>query len=281
MTFDVNTNKESFIIGMPHLSAVGLSEHWLLKECGHEHWMAIAQAFGQEKPEFRDRENRKVYAAFICINIENGKLDQVVENDEIDIVSTLIRLSSARNMSTHMVMKKDQVIARVHMVSTFVHRQTAGNNQSVVKAEMMALAIQDNDKASTLMAEHKVQRSLTHQSMGEYQYLPCPYSEFNGADFLYFAAFQSIADRAERYLVPDTGLWSTISRSIYYYGNSNIDDVITVQLIGHKIFGSFMMSHLRMVRSSDGKVIADIHTEKESVTHEAMIWRQKVMTEGA
>lgn len=267
-------------VGMPHLSTVGLSEHWLLKECGHEHWMAIAQAFGQEKPEFKDREGRKVYAAFVCVHIENSKLTQVEENDEIEIVTTLNRLSSTRSMSTHMLIKQGQVLARIHMISTFVHRQTIGNNQSVVKAEMIGLTIQKNDHALMLLSEHKTQRIQNHVSLGDYRYLPCPYTEFNGADFLYFAVFQSLADRAERYLIQDKGLWSTIARSIYYYGNINIDDVITVQLIDRRVIDCLMISHLRMVRRSDGQVIADIHTEKESVIHDAIVWRQPLISEG-
>lgn len=269
-----------YLIGMPQLSAVGLSEQWLLKECGHEHWMALAHAFGQIKPEFKDSHGRKVYAAFMCVNLENGKLDQVNENDEIDMITSLIRTSSTRSMSTHLVMRNDQVIARVHMISTFVYRATAGNNQSVVKADMKGLAVTNDPHAQILMSEHKAQRGQSRPSLGEYRYLPCPYTEFNGADFLYFATFQSIADRAERYFMPHNGLWSTISRSIYYYGNVNIDDVVIVKWVGRRVVAGFMINHLRMIRGSDGEIIGDIYTEKESVMHDGLQWRQQDLMEG-
>ncbi len=277
---EVNIKQVShYLIGMPQLSAVGLSEQWLLKECGHEHWLALASALGCVKPEFKDEHGRKVYAAFVCLNIENGKLNQVNENDEIDIITSLIRISSTRSMSRHLVMKGDLVIARVEMISTFVYREMAGNNQSVVRADMKGLAVSKDLQAQVLLSEHKTQRSLSHSSLGEYRYLPCPYTDFNGADFLYFAAFQSIADRAERYFTPATKLLSTIKRSIYYYGNVNIDDGVCVQCVAREISDSFMTTHLRMIRSSDGQVIGDIHTEKEFVVHDGILWRQQALSE--
>jgi hypothetical protein len=30
------------VLGMPHLSLNGLSETWVLKECGHRHWFLLA-----------------------------------------------------------------------------------------------------------------------------------------------------------------------------------------------------------------------------------------------
>jgi len=35
----------SYLLGMPHLSTGGLSKNWLLKECGHLHWLYLAQEF--------------------------------------------------------------------------------------------------------------------------------------------------------------------------------------------------------------------------------------------
>ena len=42
------------VLGMPHLCLGGLSETWLLRECGHRHWFLLAQATGRTVPNFRD-----------------------------------------------------------------------------------------------------------------------------------------------------------------------------------------------------------------------------------
>ena len=48
-------------LGMPHLSANGLSEGWLLKELGHRHWFLLAEAAGMAVPDFRTAsENRSM-----------------------------------------------------------------------------------------------------------------------------------------------------------------------------------------------------------------------------
>ena len=45
---------DAVVLGMPHLCMTGLSETWLLKECGHRHWLLLAEAAGLAAPDFRD-----------------------------------------------------------------------------------------------------------------------------------------------------------------------------------------------------------------------------------
>lgn len=270
MTITSNHLLSRYLIGMPHLSAVGLSEQWLLKECGHQHWLALAQACGKLVPEFYDRRGNKVYAAFVCVEVNNARLDAVQENDELEMATELTRLSASRNISSHVIMKADRVVARVMMLSTFVYREECGNNQSVAKTEIVMSASADNPSLSApaflLLKQHKQLRHYQPAIVGRFIYQPCPYSDFNGADFLYFAAFQQVADRAEQAFISEMGnhasLWITQRRSLFYYGNINIGDSLIVELSSYTMKANTMAVEMRIKRNSDGFVLMDIIYQK-------------------
>jgi probable biosynthetic protein (TIGR04098 family) len=44
---------------MPQLAYTGLSENWLIKECGHRHWEALAGDAGRSAPDFVDEDGSK------------------------------------------------------------------------------------------------------------------------------------------------------------------------------------------------------------------------------
>src|SRR6266571_179057 len=89
------------VLGMPHLCLGGLSETWLLKECGHRHWLMLAQAAGRALPGFRDAAGDPVYAAFVAVSVRDGELDAAREHDELGFASRLTRISRTRFMSVH------------------------------------------------------------------------------------------------------------------------------------------------------------------------------------
>ncbi|WP_454866971.1 hypothetical protein [Pseudomonas lini] len=90
---------------------------------------------------------------------------------------------------------------------------------------------------------------------------PCPDVDFNGAEFLYFANFQALVERAE---------WSVLGlhrpdlarqREIYFHGNLNIGDGVHVQL--HTAEADPSSQHwCEIFRQSDGEKPADVFTEK-------------------
>jgi probable biosynthetic protein (TIGR04098 family) len=79
--------------GMPHLCRAGLSENWLLKACGHRHWMALALAHGQAVPDFRDSDDQRLYPAFVSVAVEahGDGLGSIGENVLIDFRLVLER----------------------------------------------------------------------------------------------------------------------------------------------------------------------------------------------
>ena len=61
---------DTVVLGMPHLCLGGLSETWLLKECGHRHWLLLAHAARRAVPDFRYAGGDPVYAAFVAVTVQ-------------------------------------------------------------------------------------------------------------------------------------------------------------------------------------------------------------------
>src|ERR1700722_768337 len=71
------------VLGMPHLCMIGLSETWLLKECGHRHWFLLAEAAGLAAPDFRDPAGDPIYAAFLSVAVRDAAFDTVREHERL------------------------------------------------------------------------------------------------------------------------------------------------------------------------------------------------------
>src|SRR5215470_1348336 len=128
------------VLGMPHLSFGGLSETWLLKECGHRHWFQLAATAGLARPDFRDEAGEPIYAAFLAVSVRDATLDAVQEHDELVITSELVRISRTQFTSTHRLSVRARPIAKVVMTSTFVKRAQKGRNHSIARVEVPSLA---------------------------------------------------------------------------------------------------------------------------------------------
>ena len=264
--------------GMPQLSFTGLSENWLLKECGHRHWEALAAHTGRATPDFSDDNGGRSYAAFTAIRLRAHGFDAVRENDEFDIHSALCRTGPVRHFSTHRIVRDDASIAEVSMSSTFVTRAGARNNRSVARATLTVLAGAVSPAPDEALAMTQTGKRLragdrasceglapgVHEAA---RFLPCPNNDFNGADFLYFASFQSFVDRAEwqrhRFAEPPV----IASRSLHFYGNVNIGDALNVHVVGERESGQGIVHWSEVRRGSDNLKIADVVTEKR--------WRQR------
>jgi probable biosynthetic protein (TIGR04099 family) len=264
--------------GMPQLSYTGLSENWLLKECGHRHWEALAAHAGRATHDFGDDGGHRSYAAFTAIRLQAFGFDSLCENDEFDISSALHRTGAVRHVSTHRVHRGGAALAHVSMSSTFVTRGGARGNRCVARAALSALAGDVSpvpDEAMPMIELGKRLRAgdatlaagLTATGYAPAGFLPCPNSDFNGADFLYFANFQSFVDRAEwqRHRFPEPPV--VASRSLYYYGNVDLGDALSVHVIGERTCERGIAHWSEVRRDSDGRKIADVMTEKR--------WRQR------
>lgn len=260
-----------YTAGMPQLSSSGLSENWLLKECGHRHWLAIAQRQGQAVPEFRDAQGRKVYAAFTLVRISQAQLERVDEHDAFAIATQCHLAGRTQYYSQHTVQLQSQSVARVEMLSVFVLRAQAGNNRSIVRAVMATPQATAAPSGLATAAEAFVLRGRACRAQagsGQAEahasvFTPCPHNDFNGADLLYFSSFQSMVDRAEWAWMRSADATSRPAalreRKMVFYGNLDMGDAVHTGL-----HGELLNHHSTLCRGSDGLRIAEVFTRKQA-----------------
>jgi probable biosynthetic protein (TIGR04099 family) len=123
-------------VGMPELCRAGLSENWLLKACGHRHWLALAAAHGMVRPEFHGSLGERLYPAFVAVDVKGlgAGLDSVGEHDRLDFALCLERVGRTRFHSRITVSAQGVAIAQVEMTTAFVHRAVPGMNRSATRA---------------------------------------------------------------------------------------------------------------------------------------------------
>ncbi|MEG1766859.1 MAG: hypothetical protein RR311_00190 [Comamonas sp.] len=258
--------------GMPQLCGSGLSENWLLKECGHRHWLAIARSQGLARPRFHDAQGQRVYAAFTLLRIRQARLERVEEHDDFDIATQCQPAGRTQHYSRHEVLLRGRCIAEVEMLSVFVRRTQAGNNRSIVRA-VMAGSDAAAPFALAAAAEAFVQRGRALRAASPRQaseaathaiaFTPCPYNDFNGADLLYFSSFQSMVDRAEWDWMHNPHPAHLRERELVFYGNLDIGDAIRCELrAGPAAAGQFTHASV-FLRGCDGMRLAEVFTRKQ------------------
>jgi len=109
--------------------------------------------------------------------------------------------------------------------------------------------------------------------LGAMVYEPSPYVDYNGAGLLYFASYVTIADTAERQLVRRLGLvagddgdfalaTSPVKRDVYYLENLPLGACLTAQLLRFDVTAHTTTSHVRLVRTDDGRRMAEVVTQR-------------------
>ncbi|MFM0631625.1 Pnap_2097 family protein [Paraburkholderia xenovorans] len=272
---------QGYRAGMPQLSLTGISENWILKECGQKHWDALASHGQRERPDFFDDVGRRSYAAFTAIRVRTAGFEKVRENDDFEIRTSLHRVGQARHFSRHELISRREGHCSVSMSSTFVTRSEVANNRSISRAtltslageiadppaeaaEMFALgkAVRNSDLGNREAISRELLPNLNTQYVSSCEFHPCPNGDFNGADLLYFASFQAFVDRAEwqthKFKEPPV----TTARDMFFYGNVNLGDSVLVRTIGERIDKRGIAHWCHVLRASDGAKIADVITEK-------------------
>lgn len=272
--------QQHYRAGMPQLGLYGLSENWLLKECGHLHWLAIAQAHGRALPEFADEAGHKSYAALTALHLHEAQLDAVTENAPFSLAVRATSPGRAQHFSTQTLRTGTLRGARVELLSAFI-RRAAGSNRSIVRAPVGGDSAEPGDRTLTdaalsLQARARVFRTgggigrlglqpAAHGgALRSAVFTPCPHNDFNGAGLLYFASFQALADRAE---LAWHGLRPalTVERELYFYGNIDPGESVRAELLAERDDGDEYAHWIRLSRCADGVRIADALTRKRRV----------------
>lgn len=256
--------RQDYLAGMPHLAYAGLSENWLLKECGHLHWLLLARLHGLDAPAFSDREGRTAYAAFIAIHLRGLQLERIGENTRFELRSRLQPAGRARHCSEHLLLAAGQPCGELTMLSTFVSRSRAGDNRSAIRAQLGAedaAPVALGEAARTLLEAGKYWREAEPDGQGQEQrFSPCPALDFNGAEFLYFAQFQAAVERTEWALARGHRQAPCRERQLYFYGNLNPSDDLLLRLGPPADMGGAQRCEIR--RASDGRKLAEVLTHR-------------------
>ncbi|RTL49551.1 MAG: hypothetical protein EKK40_14425 [Bradyrhizobiaceae bacterium] len=263
-------------IGMPHLSLTGLSENWLLKECGHRHWFLLAAAAGDSVPDFRDAAGDQVYAVFRAVAIRDARFERVAENDELHFISSLSRISRTQFTSVHHLIRGGGKVGEVELISSFVKRTNPEVNRSVARVNLEAFPFAGQATQSALAdlagpfwsdswSSHRgFQREQAGLS-GSLIVRPNPSIDFNGARFLYFASFPALADRAEWDILSPPPHLTTVGREVFYYGNIEPGDEIVIRIGATAASGTDLIHWCALHRRCDDARLADIFTTRRAV----------------
>lgn len=270
-------------LGMPQLAYAGLSETWLLRDCGDRHWLAIAARLGLADPDFRDAGGRSVYAAFLGLRLTQGALHRAREHDRLDVTTRLSRPGPARHLSVHELHIGSTRIARVELLSTFVGRTRPGDNRSLtrvaVPADAADDAMPDAQPAGPVPLAQRVRALragfdpaaeglLAAPVARTHAFTPCPRSDFNGAGFLYFANFAAVLDRAAWDWWREAPQQTTALREIAWFGNLDVGETLHVELLGIHRDGPGA-GHACALRAGDGRLLARAVTRRHPLTAEA------------
>lgn len=267
-----------YLVGMPQLSLGSLSENWLLKECGNLHWAGIADANGLAVPEFVDIDGHKLYAAFTALRVRSAAFRLVKEHSRLLIQSRVARVSPVQHVSKHGIVSENREVGTVELISVFVRRRIKSDNRTVVRGTFKSAAGMARTRAELEFSE--LSRSMRRQDwsryrgflnnrntiLSAYEFTPCPSSDFNGADFLYFAQFQQIIDRAcWGWSIGSEDHRPVMNREIFFYGNLNLGEKVLVTKIGEAIVNGTQELWCQMQRSSDSALIADVFLARSMV----------------
>ncbi|MDQ1155865.1 putative biosynthetic protein (TIGR04099 family) [Sphingomonas sp. SORGH_AS 950] len=260
---------DSIRIGMPEMCRGGLSETWLWKAAGHRHWLALATAHGLDRPDFRDATGARLYAAFTETQLAEGRLDRVGEHDLLTFDTHLSRTGRTRFRSIVTVSTAKEVVGRLTLDSAFVGRRHKGRNRSAARG-LVARPCHLLPPAHT----HVPFRPATWDWIGPFQRKdrqelascvidPNPHEDFNGADFLYFASYAALADRAEWHWFHQADpIVTTRSRRTFFLGNIELGDTVTVLLCGTRSEGDSMSHWIELRRTIDGALLAVSFAER-------------------
>jgi probable biosynthetic protein (TIGR04098 family) len=262
------SERRTYLLNMPQMALGGMSESWLFKEIGDLHWSMITKGLKSPSSELRDGSGARLYATFTRIRVELTRpLALYRENETIEFCGNISRFGAGMFFS-------DTTIGdtgRCTLMSSFSRRGEAGSNTSLLKGQPdipSDCAISQLDAAPEFGKEYRERRSTAPASpVFECEYQIIPPHDINGVGLVYFAAYPMIADICEmQHSGRDAAFrYATRARDVFYFKNSDPDDVLIYRL--HKIesSGPTIMLESSISRKSDGVMMAYLMTTKDRI----------------
>jgi probable biosynthetic protein (TIGR04098 family) len=287
------TGRARLRIGMPQLCAGGLSEGWLLRHAGDLHWQAICRRLAVASDEIRSERGQRLYPTFVALRARYQRpLWAVEENDAFAACAEVIPTGKACAHG-RVVMRVNDTRLTLELLSTFAVSEGSGRLRMDLPAARLAgrwgpaaEAAAGGGSLAALARAARRGEALADPFCGPrlddgqppraaLSYQPSPYVDYNGAGLLYFAAYVTIADSAERTLVHRLGLrpagggdWalasSPVRRDVFYYCNLPLGEAVTAELraFEHEPGGRAVKTRVRLTRQATGEVMADLVTRR-------------------
>ncbi len=235
---------EQITLGMAQLSPFGLSEQWLLRDCGDRHWSLIAEATGGSMA-FRDPEGHRVYAAFCTTSVSYGGAPTLGESAQVR--SALYQVAAGRIGSEHVVTAAAGQIACIRMITCFLRHDPTGSNKRLLRCGVSGLRGLPDAPETLIKLDTSARQTARAARTAPltppvFEYTPVPELDFNAVGLLYFPVFTKIAQMAAPAVTAKP-------RQVIYLGNVDTDEPISASQWQGKL-----------LLHSDGRLIGCIAT---------------------
>jgi probable biosynthetic protein (TIGR04098 family) len=275
-------------LNLPQMDASGLSESWLFKHCGDQHWRHLCDVLGAESHELKNRDGHRLYPVFVAVSARYSQpLSAARENERYRTSSELSHFGRGIFRS-EVVFESDDLRCALEMITTFTRRRQAGANDLSASApaagwpyRCRALASRPELLAQRLGVAHgdPVYHCAGHAFDLQREdrdrfavFEPSPYVDYNGLGLLYFAAYPAIVETQARSILKTAGFdtggqdWvqfaSTIARDVHYHRNLAMGVPMRVTINSARRENGHILLHTR-ASDPDGSPLADVVTVKQ------------------
>jgi len=260
--------QRGYTLNMPQMALGGLSESWLFKELGDVHWSMLAHGFGLPSGMLRDASGQRIYATFTRVQIcSTAPLARYGENERIQIDARMSRYGTGIFFSEATAKAEGKSID-AKLMSTFSKFGDGTSNTSLLKG-LPEIPQDCNIPPLPELPEfgraYRARRDeILPPAIFECEYEIVPPYDINGVGLLYFAAYPIINDICAARHVGKSFMtdFSTLARDVFYFGNSNADDVLVYRLHEWDDRNDLAAMWGSISRKSDGNVIAHVATQK-------------------
>jgi probable biosynthetic protein (TIGR04099 family) len=266
-------------LGLPHLGLYGLSENWVLRECGDRHWNAIAVALDRPPERTFDRNGNRLYASICGLTIR-GSIKEFREGDEVEITAeSSTFLSAFRYYSSQTVRNRSGAgTVTIELLSVFVQRKRSDDNKSLAPSRpfesararrnfQIAGASVPGRNFSLRTRQNEFEIDDCSSQPFKHVYSPSPATDFNAAGLFYFAEYPTLIDRVEWLINRNVSLLRSeiLERRISYVGSPNLGDDLSIEFFPLESPRGELRHVVRVFEASSKRLLARVHTTKKLV----------------
>ncbi len=278
-------NEECIEVRMPQMANSALSENWLLKYLGDNHWILLTAGLNEMSSQIKDELDNRLYATFTRICYTCSSLKSFSENDKIHFSSTIKGFGNSTYLS------KIDGVANSHKISgtlmtTFSVRHNGRNgemskgvpstdNNGIEQISQTPIFLNDYRLLRKgLLEEYKCdfgEFSLRNDNIFTCEYEINPFYDINGVGLLYFAAYATIGDKCcfDYFRKNQCGIsfcdnYHTVYRDIFYFGNCECTDTIVFELNNLVVDKTQIKLICTLYRKSDNVILSKMFLVKQT-----------------